>query len=387
MSDFSRHGKLPGVILSIKHYYPDGGGAEVLAHRLAVELVKRGLPLEVLTGRYGRRQSMETMDGVPVRRHFIGAYVPVLHEICYLASFAWQLIVRRHQYDIVHVFQTQLSAFVVSIIGRWLGKRVVTTNHGAREFGDMAVWEDLPMGKRMLATVCDGADVATAVSSEVIAELVEAGFDRKKVVYIPNGVPLTASKGRDRTSCRRDLGLPPVGFVAVFVGRLAPEKAPEVLLDAWESILREPSSQKLLFVGDGQKRSDLENRIKTRRLGDSVLLSGRVDNVEDYLMAADVFVLPSVTEGMSLALLEAMGAGLPVVASRVSGTVDVIKDGENGLLFDSGDRHGLARCLNALMGSPRLRARLGRQARETVEKEFSFESMADRYYELYRSLL
>jgi glycosyltransferase involved in cell wall biosynthesis len=386
MSGVSLHGKLPRVVLSIRHYYPDGGGAEVLAHRLSVELVKRGLPLEVLTGRYGRRPDVEIMDGVPVRRHFIGVYVPVLHEICYLLSFAWQLVVRRHKYDIVHVFQTHLSAFVACLIAGGLGKKVITTSHGAGASGDMAVWTTVPYGRQMLKTVCRKVDAATGVSREVMDELVAAGFDPETTRYVPNGVPLPVKAEEQRTRWRTKMRLSAATKVVVFVGRLAAEKAPGLLLEAWQTVSDRCATSRLFFVGDGPQRADLEKRAEQLRVEGTVLFTGWVDNVPDYLGAADLFVLPSMTEGMSVALLEAMAVGLPVVASRVSGTIDVIQDNKNGLLFDSGDDQGLIRCLTSLMASKELRAELGREARRTVERHFSLDAFADRYLELYRSL-
>jgi len=122
-------------------------------------------------------------------------------------------------------------------------------------------------------------------------------------------------------------------------------------------------------------------------LTDSVVFTGRVDNVDDYLRVADIFVLPSTTEGMSIALLEAMAVGLPVVASRVSGTVDVIKHGKNGLLFEPGNGTGLTDCIISLIESPNRQAELGSQARKTVEQHFSLDRIADRYAALYGSLL
>jgi glycosyltransferase involved in cell wall biosynthesis len=379
ISKVSSHGKRPRIILSIRHYFPDGGGAEVLAHRLAVRLVEKGLSVTVLTGRYGRKRSSEVLDGVSVHRHFIGAYVPVLHEICYLMSFAWELVARRYEYDVVHVF-------ISSVIAKRLGKKIITTSHCAKKSGDMAVWYDLPMGKRLLAAVCSSTDVATAVSNDVMNELHEAGFDPQRIHYIPNGVSVNASLDKDQRAFRAKLGLPSEAFIGVFVGRLTPQKAPEFLVDTWASIPWKAVANKLLLIGEGEKQMLLEKRIKENGLEDSVVLTGKVENVEDYLKAADVFILPSVTEGMSMALLEAMATGLPIVASRVSGTVDVIKDGENGLLFESGDREGLIRCLRAVTASSALREGLGEKARETVEQRFSLDRMVDRYITLYCSV-
>ena len=377
---------LPRVILSIRHFYPDGGGAEVLARRLAVRLVQRGLPLTVLTGRYGRRPRVERIDGVLVRRHFIGLYVPVFHELCYLASFAWELVARRHEYDIVHVFQTQLSAYVASVICKRLGKKTVVTSHGAGRTGDMAVWSSIPGGRRLLRVVASHVDAATGVSRDVVAELHEAGFDRDRTWYLPNGVPVPTRCESNRSRLRAELGLSPNDFIATFIGRLSYEKAPQLLLSAWPRVVSRYPSSKLVFVGEGARRGTLEAEAKENGVSSSVLFTGRVNNVPDYLNAADTFVLPSLTEGMSVALLEAMAARLPVVASRVSGTIDIIRDGENGLLFESGDKEGLIRCLWALMASRALGEGLGEKARETVERRFSLDRMLDRYVALYCSV-
>ena len=383
--------KFPRVILSIRHYYPDGGGAEVLAHRLAAALINRGFLLEVLTGRYGRGRGVEIVEGVPVRRHFVGVYVPVLHEICYLVSLAWQLIIRRHAYDIVHVFQTHLSAFVAAVTAKRFGKKVVVTSHGAGQSGDMAVWARLPMGKRLLETICSRADAATAVSRDVMEELHQAGFSPTQVRYIPNGVSAKPGEQGDKAALRSMLGLPQKAFVTVFVGRLTAEKAPELLLDAWSRMdgINDGTCvlRRLVLIGEGEKRTVLTGRIREAGLEGAVTLTGHVDNVEDYLRAADAFVLPSVTEGMSLALLEAMSAGLPVVASGVSGTVDIVRDGENGLLFDRGDTDGLVRCLNALVASGTLRRELGERARETVKRHFSLDNTVESYLSLYQSIM
>lgn len=376
----------PRVLLSIRHFYPDGGGAEVAALRLAKGLVRRGLSLAVLTGRYGKRPRTENMDGVMIHRHFIGVYVPVLHELCYLASLALKLILRRHEYDIVHLFQTQLSAFVTLLVTKPMGKKVIISSRGAGKSGDMAVWSSLPGGRQLLRFIVSHADAAVGVSRDVVAELHKAGFDPDRTWYLPNGVPVPSLDENERSAHRLRLGFALNDFVAVFVGRLSSEKAPELLLSAWPSVVKRFPSVRLVFVGDGRMRRCLETMVKKHALCDGVMFAGKVDNVPDYLNLADVFILPSISEGMSVALLEAMAARLPVIASRVSGTVDIIRHGENGLLFESGDREGLAQCLHVLIARPECRGQLGREARRTVEEQFNLDAAVERYLELYKFL-
>jgi glycosyltransferase involved in cell wall biosynthesis len=383
----SQYDKVPRVILSIRHFYPDGGGAEVLARRLAVGLVQRGVQLTVLTGRYIGRSRLERIDGVLVRRHFIGLYVPVLHELCYLTSLARELVTHRREYEIIHVFQTNLSAYLAVVLAKRLRKKVLTTAHGAGATGDIALWSSIPLGSWLLRHVCANVDGSTGVSNRVMAELHDAGFDGKRTWHITNGVPIPPLIGTDPCTLRSSLGLRSDAFIGVFVGRLADEKAPEVLLEAWMAVLQRYSSSQLIFVGDGEKRAMLEAKTRQAGFGESIVFTGQVHNVEEYLNAADIFVLPSTTEGMSIALLEAMAVGLPVVASRVSGTVDVIRHGKNGLLFEPGDVEGLVGWISSLIEMPERRTELGRMARETVEQQFSLNRTADAYVELYKKLI
>ncbi len=376
----------PRVFLTIRHFPPDGGGAEVLAQRLATGLVRRGLPLTVLTGRYGKEPYQEEVNGVPVLRHFVGVYIPVVHEVCYLLSLARELLVRRNEYDVIHVFQTNLSACVASLIGKKLGKKIVTTCHNSGDQGDIAALSSLPGGRHLLHLVCENVDGATGVSKDVIHQMLAVGFSRKRTWYVPNGVPHPFRGRIKRDSLRSRLGLGKGEICALFVGRLAVEKALDLLIDAWGDITQRYHGARLVLVGDGKSRAGLEKRAREKGVEEAVVFAGKVDDVESYLRAADVFVLPSVTEGMSMALLEAMALGLPVVASRVGGTVDMILDGKNGLLFESGDKEGLIRCISALIASKKLRAELGRAARKDFAERFSIEVTVARYFHIYETL-
>lgn len=358
-----------------------------MAHRLAANLVKQGVRLRVLTGRYGGRPPMETVDDVPVRRHFIGVYLPVFHELCYLASFAWELIVRRHEYDVAHVFQTQLSAFVAVLIAKGLGKRVITTCHSlGASGGDMTAWSVLPTGKHLLRYVCSHIDAATGVSQEIVAKLQEIGFPSNRTWYAPNGVPILASTEIARVEVCSRLGLDPESLLVVFVGRLAAPKMPEWLLDAWIAVQHKYPKTQLVFVGEGEKRGMLEARAREAGLEHAIVFTGQVKNVDDYLRSTDIFVFPSRSEGMPLSLLEAMAAGLPVIGSKVGGLADVIRHEENGFLVEPGDQGGLVSCLSLLMGSEERRSELGNKARHTVNQHFSLDAVADRYVALYKSL-
>jgi glycosyltransferase involved in cell wall biosynthesis len=147
------------------------------------------------------------------------------------------------------------------------------------------------------------------------------------------------------------------------------------------------TSARLLLVGDGPERTALQVLAGELDLGQSVTFCGVQPDVLPYLHAADLFVLPSVSEGLSNALLEAMASGLPCIVSDIGGNVDLIADGENGLLFESGNINQLTDMLLRLLRNDIGRREFGRRARETIEADYSMDRVAKKYVELYRHLL
>ncbi len=371
--------------MTMRHFYPDGGGAEMLAYRLASELRRSGVPIVVLTGGYGKRRRVAEINGVPIIRHFIGGYVPVIHELCYLASLTKELICRRYCYDVVHVFQTQLSALVAGFVAKKMGKAVIATCHSAGRDGDLATWSSA-LGRALLKVVFSTADAVTAVSRELIGKLYEAGLDRVKGVCIPNGTVLPYVGSSDRADVRSKLGLDADQLIVLCVGRLAAPKTPELLIDAWSVVSRRMDDSLLLFLGDGPKMAALKDMTKKAGLEGSVFFSGRVNNVDEYLRAADVFVLASSSEGMPLAVLEAMAAGLPIAAADVGGIREIVISGENGFLFPAGDRDRLIDCLSQLLECADLRKKMGREARDTIKRRYTLKAMVDAYIALYASV-
>lgn len=380
--------KLPRLVFSVRHFHPHEGGSEIQARRLAANLVQGGVSVIILTGRYGRQPRREMIDGVPVYRLFIGVYLPFVHEIFYLASLTWQLFLRRNEYDIVFLFQTNLSAFVATVISDVLKKQVITRGSSTGPESISAYWAAIPFGQRILSYIRAHVDAAIGVSITMVSDFIAAGFGREKVHYIPNGVPIISVSHEQRQRLRASLAFSSDSVVVVFVGKLIKIKAPGLVLDAWQRMGGKYKNVRLIYLGDGELLGQLESRVNSERwLSESVEFAGRVENVNDYLLAADIFVLPSLYEGLSNALLEAMAAELPVVASRVSGAIDIIRHRENGMLFDVGDARLLEHCLSDLIEFPHLRRELGKQARHTIEVHFSLEAITNQYMSLYQTLM
>jgi glycosyltransferase involved in cell wall biosynthesis len=162
----------------------------------------------------------------------------------------------------------------------------------------------------------------------------------------------------------------------------------DVLVKAFAGLVPTlPASAQLLIVGDGEERARLENQAIELGVGPQVKFVGSVTNVEPYLQASDIFVLPSRNEGLPVALLEAMACSLPCVASATGGIMDLIRSGVNGLMVPPGDAQALQSALETLLLDPTLATQLGRQARQDAHQNYSMEHTAQDYLQLYRSLL
>jgi glycosyltransferase involved in cell wall biosynthesis len=162
-------------------------------------------------------------------------------------------------------------------------------------------------------------------------------------------------------------------------------------LHAWKQTTQKHPNAHLLILGEGGAFRNVEDEVRQLaidlHLSDTVHFLGRINDVNPYLLAGDIFVLPSSSEGMSNALLEAMAAGLGIVASNIPGNAQLIADGINGLLVPPGDVSSLSLALNCLLTDSALTAKLGKAAKQSAIENFSIDSVADRYINLYTELL
>jgi glycosyltransferase involved in cell wall biosynthesis len=258
---------------------------------------------------------------------------------------------------------------------------VVYTAHGARTSARRSTrrFQRLGLVDRIVFVSEDARRVALAAG---------AVHEGAGVSVVVNGIDV-ASYARDAQTRRRiraQLGLPDEAPVAGIVARLTAAKDHVNLFDAFVRLRAPHPRARLVVVGDGELRDDLHRAVRERGLADAVVFTGRRDDVADVLSAFDVFVLPSSTEGLAVTLLEAMAAGLPVVATRVGGNGEVVVDGETGLLAPPRDSGALAACLGQLFADPARGARYGARGRARARARFGVEAMAARYQEIYEGL-
>jgi glycosyltransferase involved in cell wall biosynthesis len=172
----------------------------------------------------------------------------------------------------------------------------------------------------------------------------------------------------------------------VFTGRLHPQKNLPLLLNAWAEVARR-SPANLILVGPGSDREALMELSRSLGIADRVQFVGAVPSPAEHLRAADLFVLPSVAEGMSNSLLEAMATGLPCVVSGVGGNTDLIAPGTTGLLVPEPTPEAWSAALLSLLNDPDEARRLGRNALARVESDYSLRAVVDRYVALYREMI
>ena len=315
----------------------------------------------------------------PVPIHVLGK---VASGKAYLLPFRLAGLIRRVAPDIVHT--RNWGAMDGVLAARLAGvKRVVHGEHGREATDPNGANSRRRWIRRLLSPAVNHF---IAVSADLANWLVEdVGVPGRKVTHIINGVDAVKFGPRGEVSpSREELGLPVDPCLMGIVGRLDPVKDHATLFKAFSRL---GENAHLVVVGDGPMRNELIGLANELGLTGRVSFLGNRNDVPDILPALDVFVLPSIAEGISNTILEAMACGLPVVASRVGGNPELVKDGETGFLFCAGDVQALAGRLNQYLQHSDLRGEHGKAARARIEREFSLAAMVDKYDRLYRSIL
>lgn len=349
------------------------GGTE----RLVLELVHRlhaSMPMAVCclddAGAWGRDLRAEGIEVSELGRPQ-GFHPRLGREVARAA--------RRHRATVIHAHH--YSPFVYSALGRlWGGPPVVFTEHG--RLSDAG-----PSAKRRLANavLSRGARRVFSVSRELGDHLVAEGFPARRVEVIHNGISLgPVPSAADRAGVRASLGVADADMVVGTIARLDPVKDLGTLIAATRLIARR-APIRLVVIGDGSERMRLEAAARDAGIADRVSFLGHRDDARTWLAGFDVYANSSISEGISLTILEAMAAGLPVVATGVGGTPEVVDD-TCGRLVPARDGGALAAGLLELARSPETMRALGLAARARVEDHFTIERMVADYAAVYETL-
>ncbi len=391
------------VLFLAESFHPVLGGGEAHVRQLAARLAALGLPTTVITRRSEAAwPEVEEIDGIRVVR--VAPSGPArTGKYAMLPRVLLRLL--REPFGVLVVRGTRVLGLPGLLAARCLRRPVVLQCEVSGEMsGEIYTWGtryDGPVVRRAVHAgawlrnrLFKDADACVAISRATEGEFLAAGLDAGRIQHIPHGVdtrrfrPATAD---ERAELRKRLGLPAQAAAVVFTGRLLRGKGLEVLLDAFARLAADNAAAHLVLVGSGDGQAlnvepALREQVALLRLGERVTFSGRVDNVEDWLRAADAFAFPSFFEAMPLSVLEAAACGLPCVASAVGGILDVLEDGASGWLVAPGDRLALCEGMRQALDPGTGKAR-GAAARERVVERFDFDANAERYRALFLELL
>jgi glycosyltransferase involved in cell wall biosynthesis len=274
-------------------------------------------------------------------------------------------VLKRYRIEIIHS-NSRTTQVLVSVLAKYKDFRHVTTCHGffkrritRRIFG---TW-----GRRVIA-------VSQPVKEHLMRDF---GVREKDITLIYNGIEAARFKHQDqnfRSEMRRNLSLADCPVVGI-VGRLSDVKGHSYLIEAMQKVLQKIPQARLVIVGEGRMKKKLISLSRRKAIEKSILFIPSVKETRDILSIMDVFVMPSLKEGLGLALMEAMAAGLAVIGSDVGGIKDLVRHGVNGLLVKPADISGLASAISVLLEDVEKRRSLGQEARIFIERNFTQERM------------
>jgi glycosyltransferase involved in cell wall biosynthesis len=379
-------------------YRPEIGGGERQAALLSAGLAARGFVVTLVARRSRPGLAWHEAEGAVQIRRLPPTGPGRLRKWLLLLPALRLLIAKRHDYDVVLVSGFRLlgiSAMLAAIVTR---KPAVLK---ADSSGEMS-GEYFRTGLRSLRLAPESrltrfllsrrnallrrADRFICLSGEMRDEFTRAGIPPDRVLTIPNGVDTGRFRPADpeeRRGLRRMLALPD-GPVVIYTGRLVRYKGLPELLEAWREIAFEHPEACLVLVGEGGGdlqacEEELRQNVATQGLTRSVQFTGAVENVEDWLRAADIFAFPTHDEAFGLSLVEAMACGLAVVSTRVGGLADIVRDGENAVAVPPASPAELAEALHSLLGDSAYRQRLGEAARLHVRTHHDVDAVCDAY--------
>jgi len=382
----------PRVLLVTRRFWPLVGSAERVMGQLAVELAARGWKVTVLTAQWNANWPAGIFfQGVPVVRlpHRHGGIWDAFRN--YRRRARW---LRAHQddYDVVCVSSLREEAYSTLKV---LGGRVpvVLRAETAGRRGD-CMWQIEVLWGRSIKRQCMKAAALVAPTRVIERQLQAAGYPRARIHYVPYGVPPSAPRTAEtQAQARAALGeanpsliLPEGVPVALYAGPLRADRGLTFLIAAWERVVAHAPDARLWLAGEGPDQRQLERQIDAARLANRVILAGVFEQIDPLLAAADLVVQPALESGSTLAVLEAMAAGLPVVGGDVADLRDLITEGQEGLLVSAEEPLALASAVLRIIRDSELAARLGEAARRRAA-DLPLAKMVDSHVTLFQNLL
>jgi glycosyltransferase involved in cell wall biosynthesis len=386
----------------MEDFYPVMHGATTQIMMLGERFAACGVDVVVITRRISQEHAREEMlRGFQILRVPPAVGLHRAGKFLMVPTTLWALLRQRSRYDLIVVSDLKVLGAVGVLAGLLLGKPCflraetrgelniddwLAANRGPHPILARLAQMMSPLRNAWLRRAHSFLSICTPMTEEFAG----AGVPEHQIVEIANGIDTErftpVSVGR-KAELRRSLSLPD-GPLFVYTGRLAEGKGLDWLLKVWKDLTVDHSDAHLVLVGSGQGfgmdiEEWLRSYVRDNGLTSQVTFTGAVDNVHEYLQAADFFILPSEGEALPLSLLEAMACGLPSIATAVGGILDIIEDWSNGLLVPFGNSDRLHAALERLIESEELVRRLAERGRATVLERFNIDVIAGRYLSLF----
>jgi glycosyltransferase involved in cell wall biosynthesis len=353
------------------------GGAEIATRRLAEQVSKRGhkvtlIGTEAITD--WRKHPWVTdyaklyrLIRLPIWQRSRTIFARTL-----IAQALWSFPLLLRDTDILHIRGLTPESLSLAQIARRLGIKTLCVPMASGSYGDVA---QFPVGKRREIEVLNNV---SALTEPLRNELLLWGFPAERVSVIPNGVDVQTFKPASHI---------PGASNVIFVGQFRPEKRVDLLLSAWTIVQNTCSQAQLTLLGGGDYLDEYEQLAKQLGVHAHFVPNTDAAGVLTHLHKNSIFVLPGISEGMSNALLEAMAVGLAPIVSATPANCAVIRDGINGLCYATDSAEALAAEILQLISDDILHAKLGENARQTVETHFTLDCIVDQYLALYAQML
>ena len=372
------------ILLCSTAFLPMIGGSEI-----AIDEITRRLPdidFDILTGQLdSKASSYEKQDNRHIYRvgGALGDAKFILPKFFLPLAVFFKItaLAGRNDYRAIHAFQASQAAGGVWLFRLFNRRRpfIVTVQEGK----DLSAQNFLTRQFRQM--ILRSASVITVISG-YLGSYAQTINPRARIEKIPNGVDIARFKPAEKAPYRQRLGWADTDRIIISISRLVEKNGVSDLIRAFAKLHPE-SSAKLILIGDGPLESELRRLATELNVSDSVMFTGQMpyEEIHEYLIAADIFVRPSRSEGLGTAFLEAMACGLPVVGTNVGGIPDFLEDGETGLFCRRADPQDIAAKINSLLVDPSLRKRLGERGRKVVEERYTWDAVAQSYRNLYDS--
>ncbi len=374
------------ILQLVPYFLPYNGGQERYVYNLSKHLIEMGHEVHVITSNYPKCRRYEIIDGITVKRYTC-LFRPLRNPI---TPGLLTIEKKIKDYDVVHTHnEHSFAAMVAAYFRKKINIPLILTCHGQLRFGkDLADWFERFYSRTIGKKILRRADSIVALSPSDAKYISSFGVSRDKIHILPNAIDiktLSVKNNNNRDFVERyNLTKP----IILFVGPVIRRKGIQYLLKAIFTLWKEKHKEAtFLIVGDGDYLEKAKSFVTKHKLEKFVRFTGRISQEEliQSYKVADIFVLPSLSEGLPTTILEAMYLGLPVIATDIPGVKDHFKDA--AILIPPRDEKSLAEAIIKLINNPDLRKKLSRIGRELVVRKYTWKKVAKGYEKLYENLI